>query len=99
MRIKYGPFLVPSKDENMGMKQFLIQGMQLPCKDCYVTSFQAGLEFSDDGSYANANTSMWLHHIIILQPGAKDPVCPSAPHKRSLASGNERTFVDLTANG
>ncbi|PKS11565.1 hypothetical protein jhhlp_003330 [Lomentospora prolificans] len=97
-KFRYGPFLVPGvhDPETMGMKEF--QGpIDLPCTDCYVTNFLAGLEF-EDGSNANAHTGMWLHHTVFLDASQTDPTCDTWP-LRIFASGNERTVLDISNNG
>lgn len=74
---------------------------QMPCKDCTITFLQAGLQYPD-GSYANANTSMWLHHTLFINVGKTDTVCgPNYYGKgqRWFASGNERTAISLTMDG
>jgi len=101
-KLKYGPFLVPSVKEDMGMKEFQIEKMSLPCRDCYITAFAADLEYAD-GTYANANTSMWMHHMAILNINHTDASCPKHGSNHSIerifAAGNERTVIDLTMNG
>ncbi|KAH8885837.1 hypothetical protein GQ53DRAFT_876673 [Thozetella sp. PMI_491] len=97
VRVKYGPFAVPPAGENGGMKQFLLtSGVTKPCDDCVIIWAKAGLEFTD-GTYANANTSMWLHHGLFLNTGVRDSVCPELP-ERFFASGNERTELVFPSN-
>jgi hypothetical protein len=71
---------------------------------------QAGLEYAD-GTNANIDTGMWLHHMVLLNsgPGRVDPTCAdtdvSLPHavagytprnsERFFASGNERGLVSF----
>jgi len=78
------------------MKEFS-DPVEMPCTDCLITGFLAGLEF-EDGSNANANTGMWLHHTAFLNLNQSDTTCPDYP-SRFLASGNERTPLDLTNGG
>ncbi len=59
---------------------------------------QAGLEY-EDGSYANADTGMWLHHVVLFNSEKKDTLCPENLPERFFASGNERTEANLCANG
>jgi hypothetical protein len=33
-----------------------------PCEECVVFRLQAGLEYSN-GTYANIDSGMWLHHV------------------------------------
>jgi hypothetical protein len=71
--------------------------LSMPCSDCFVTYMHAGLEYPD-GSYANADTGMWLHHLLVYNLNRTDTTCPKAP-QRAFASGNERTVLDLTLGG
>ncbi|CAI4219880.1 unnamed protein product [Parascedosporium putredinis] len=98
LKFRYGPLLVPGvhDPDTMGMKEF--QGfIQPPCTDCYITHYQAGLEF-EDGTNANAHTGMWLHHTVLFDLSQQDPMCEEAPI-RLFASGNERSPIDLSING
>lgn len=83
------------------MKTFNVDNIAVPCKDCYVTWWTAGLEYPD-GSHANANTSMWLHHLAVLNTKRQDVTCTELGRKaveRSLVAGNEREPIDLTIGG
>ncbi|KAH8897007.1 hypothetical protein GQ53DRAFT_498502 [Thozetella sp. PMI_491] len=95
--IKYGPFRSPSADVNSGMKSFEVMDAPVPCKDCLITFLRAGIEFAD-GSYANANTSMWLHHVVVANQNRRSVSCPNMI-EFMFAAGNERSPVDLTLNG
>lgn len=81
------------------MKTFVVANMALPCQDCFITNFVAGLEYPN-GSYANADTGLWLHHVLIANLYGKDASCPDGGEfERSFAAGNERSRADLTLNG
>jgi hypothetical protein len=95
--LRYGPYKVPSSYENNGMKEFNEQSATRPCFDCFITKIQAGLEYPN-GTIANSNTGMWLHHAVLYDFGRKDLTCPDLPY-RFFASGNERTRLDMTLNG
>jgi hypothetical protein len=95
--LRYGPYTVPPNSENNGMKEFNDQSAERPCTDCYITKLQAGLEYPN-GTIANSNTGMWLHHAVLYDFGRKDLSCPDLPY-RFFASGNERTRLDMTLNG
>ena len=58
---------------------------------------QAGLEYPN-GTYANTDTGVMLHHIVMYENSSQDLTCPSIS-TRFFASGNERTPIDLTVNG
>ncbi|KAI0133571.1 hypothetical protein BJ170DRAFT_678514 [Xylariales sp. AK1849] len=96
-KIRYGPFTVPSSDISGGMKMFHIENATKPCDDCVITTFQAGLEYPD-GTYANMNSSMMLHHLITINNAANETVCPEFA-ERFFASGNERVAIDFGSNG
>ena len=97
-KTRYGPFTVPPVTVNGGMKSYLqTEGVPKPCSNCTIIVAKPGLEFID-GSYANANTSMWLHHIQIYNSARWDTTCPSLP-ERMMASGNERTSHVYTVPG
>jgi len=84
----------------MGRKTF--ETLLKPCQNCYITSIAVDLEYPD-GSVANANTSMWLHHATILNIARRDIVCTwrkeEDNYERVWGAGNERTFLDLTLGG
>jgi hypothetical protein len=99
-KFRHGPLHVPSSEDGMGRDTF---GVRLnPCQDCYITSVAVELEYPD-GSVANANTGMWLHHTAIMNPARTDITCTEKREKhrdeRVWAAGNERTFLDLTLGG
>jgi hypothetical protein len=86
------------------MADFREQKSVKPCEDCLITFMQADLEYSD-GSYANADSGMWLHHVVQVDTAVDDTVCGKAVTKRPMApnrffaSGNERSAVHLSAQG
>ncbi|KAB5543063.1 hypothetical protein GE09DRAFT_237012 [Coniochaeta sp. 2T2.1] len=100
LRVKnrYGPFTVPGMDEDAGMREFQ-SDLAMPCSDCVITHIQADLEYPD-GSYANANTGMWLHHVVVYNMNRTDATCSEGTYpQRIFASGNERTKFDVTMGG
>jgi hypothetical protein len=97
-QIKYGPYVVPSSNDNMGMKTFEERTATMPCTDCLLTKMIANLTYPN-GTYANSHNGMWLHHTLMYDLGRPDPVCSESPANRFFASGNERTPIDLTLNG
>ncbi len=83
-----------------GMGGFFEGSTTLPCRDCFVTWMQMGLEHAADGSRADADTGMWLHHGVMVNRNRTDNVCgPRAYGQRFAASGNERSALDFSANG
>ena len=97
--VKYGPYTVPSMDEDNGMINFGGEAVPAPCTNCLVTFIHAGLEYVD-GTRADANTGMWLHHTVWTNLARTSATCPkTGGGDRFFASGNERTPVDLTVGG
>ncbi|KIX92819.1 uncharacterized protein Z520_11482 [Fonsecaea multimorphosa CBS 102226] len=97
--IKYAPVSVPPMNENDGMAQYFQPSTALPCRDCLITWLQMGLEHAD-GSIADANTGMWLHHGVMVNRNQSDAVCGDGAYgQRFAASGNERTALDFSAGG
>ena len=94
---QYGPFLVPSKNEDNGMKSFTMINATKPCDECILVSMQASLLYPD-GTVANANNGMWLHHALMMNTGRQDTSCPQL-YERFFASGNERTTIDISNGG
>jgi hypothetical protein len=99
VKIRYGPFTVPPMSANDGMKDWIVPVAQKPCADCLVTWIQAGLEYPN-GTVANADTGLWLHHTVFSNTKRTAIICPRAGLGDSFfASGNERTAVDICVNG
>jgi hypothetical protein len=105
-RISYGPWAVPGATgpghENAGMlEQKLLIGAQKPCGDCFITGFTPQLRYLD-GTTANIDTGLWLHHIGLYVFGRTDKTC-AAPYpytllgERIFSAGNERTRALLPA--
>ena len=86
------------------MASFFNKNSTKPCEDCLITFIQAGLEYPD-GTYANADTGLWLHHVVQMDTATDDAVCGKAvtngtlSPNRFFASGNERSPVQLCADG
>jgi hypothetical protein len=97
--ITYGPYLAPSSNDNNGMADFLEKAAKMPCTDCLITFMQAGLTYPN-GTYANADTGLWLHHVVLSNLGRPSAVCPTSDSgDRFFASGNERTAINICVNG
>ena len=80
-----------------GMKNFDEDSAQKPCTDCLITWMEADLHYAN-GTPANADTNLWLHHTVLVNTAGQDTAC-HAPYERFFASGNERTKIDMCANG
>ena len=99
VKITYGPFSVPPMSVANGMKDFVVEVAQKPCTDCLVTWIQAGLEYPN-GTVANADTGLWLHHTVFTNTNRQAIICPGGGFgDQFFASGNERTPVDICVNG
>lgn len=98
VQIRYGPFNVPQSSIDGGMRHFMTQDFVPPCADCLITWMQAALEYSD-GSQANANTGLWLHHTLLINTKEHDTLECSKSGQRFFASGNERTVADICLSG
>jgi hypothetical protein len=84
---------------NNGMQDFGEKPAQQPCSDCLITWVQAGLEYPN-GTTANANTGLWLHHTVFASTASKALVCPTnGSYEHWFASGNERTPANICVNG
>jgi hypothetical protein len=98
-KIRYGPFTAPAMSVNNGMKSYVVDVAQKPCTDCLVTWILAGLEYPN-GTVANANTGLWLHHAVFSNTQRTGIVCPqSSIGDQFFASGNERTPANICVNG
>ncbi|KAK3941596.1 hypothetical protein QBC46DRAFT_407063 [Diplogelasinospora grovesii] len=96
LQFRYGPFTIPPLDVSNGMVDYNFP-IPPPCTDCLITYAQAGMEYPN-GSYANANTSTWLHHAVISNLNRTDATCERA-HEPVFASGNERSAADICVDG
>ncbi|QDS75297.1 hypothetical protein FKW77_001278 [Venturia effusa] len=107
VKIRYGPYNVPAPRVPGGegmINNMPTPSVDKPCQDCMILGMNAGLEYPD-GSDANTDTKMWLHHMVMFNIGknANDATCTifGAPHlivgsmpsssERIFSSGNERT--------
>ncbi|KAF1981070.1 hypothetical protein K402DRAFT_343168, partial [Aulographum hederae CBS 113979] len=104
VRVTSGPYEAPPNNQASGMAMFLERNSKVPCNDCLITWMQAGLTL-ENGSYANAQQGLWLHHGVQLETGSTDVVCPNGYENlpinwnRFFASGNERSATNLCLNG
>jgi len=73
-----------------------------PCVNCYLTSVKPDLTYAD-GSSANYDTGVTLHHAVLFDRSKKDVTCGDSRSfyeltgRRLFASGNERTAGRLPA--
>ena len=73
-----------------------------PCHDCLITWMHATLEHAD-GTTANADTGLWLHHTLLVNLDAENTRgCggdAGGRGERFFAAGNERSVIDLCRGG
>jgi hypothetical protein len=98
--VRYGPYTIPAATETgPGMiNNRLKLAVQRPCVACYITSFKPNLVY-EDGSTANLNTDVMLHHFVLASQFRRDATCGNEPlglaGERFFASGNERTVARI----
>ena len=99
VKIRYGPFTAPPMSVDDGMKDWVVHEAQKPCTDCLITWIRAGLEYPN-GTDANADTGLWLHHTVFSNTKRTAVVCPrTKAGDEFFASGNERTAINICVNG
>jgi hypothetical protein len=98
--VKVGPFLLPPAPMGTVPNQNrVLPQISKPCSNCYITSVVPHLVYAD-GSNADMDTGVMLHHLVIVEPGKTDVTCArtegiGAAGRRIFASGNERTPITL----
>ena len=97
VQIKYGPYDVPPNYIENGIMSPVELDATPPCHDCLLTLMQANLIYPD-GTTANRDTGMLLHHSNAFNPGREDLLGCMSLGELFFASGNERTTVDFSLN-
>jgi len=96
--MRYGPFVIPPAGAggDANHADIAVPTLARPCSNCFLLQLQPDLIFSD-GSPANLDSGMMLHHAVLFSAGRQDATCgPDEPFpgklgQRFFASGNERT--------
>jgi hypothetical protein len=96
--LRYGPFVVTPAGAggDADHANIAVPSLAKPCSNCFLLEFQPELVYAD-GTPANLDTGMMLHHAVLFSAGRQDPTCgPEEPFpgklgQRFFASGNERT--------
>jgi stress up-regulated protein Nod 19 len=96
--LRYGPFVVTPAGAggDADHANVAIPSLAKPCSNCFLLEFKPDLVYAD-GTPANLDTGMMLHHAVLFSAGRADPTCgPEQPFpgklgQRFFASGNERT--------
>ncbi len=99
--VKYGPFMLPpaGRGGDMDHANVFMPNVPKPCEDCYITRAEPDLVY-EDGSPANLDSGLMLHHALLFNTGRPDTTCGKDTFfgrlgERFLASGNERTIKVL----
>lgn len=99
--VRYGPFtLAPAgKGGDVDHANVFVPNVAKPCEDCFITRAEPDLVY-EDGTPANLDTGVMLHHAVFFNTGRRDTTCGTDPFfgrlgERFLASGNERTVKRL----
>src|SRR5690606_23747613 len=76
--VTYGPWEVPAATgpghDQSGMKDDIRLSIAKPCEDCWLTSAKPELTYAD-GTVANTDTGLWLHHFALFSSGGIDATC------------------------
>jgi hypothetical protein len=102
VKLRYGPLIVPPNSMFMVLPEEA-GGVKIhkPCEECYLGAFQGGLEY-EDGSEANVDTGMYLHHFVLVNNNKPDWLCGLRTGSMFRPqyvynSGNERPPVRLNS--
>jgi hypothetical protein len=96
--MRYGPFALPPAGAggDADHANVALPSLPKPCSNCFISEFVPDLVYAD-GTSANLDTGLMLHHAVLFEAGRQDPTCgPDQPFPgklglRFFASGNERT--------
>jgi hypothetical protein len=99
--VRYGPFTVAAASGDVpGLVTTVRLAVARPCAACFITQFRPNLVFAD-GSTANVDRGVMLHHAVWSSQFQADATCSGTPlglaGQRFFASGNERTVVGFPA--
>jgi hypothetical protein len=104
---RYGPYTVNANSQVHNALNF---SAPAPCTNCYITDIVPNLIYDGgspdghaDGTTANLDTNVMMHHFVLSYPNRTDPVCPNGlqtnilgtPYERFFAAGNERSELHL----
>jgi len=99
--VRYGPFVLPpaGRGGDMDHANVVLPNVAKPCEDCFITRAEPNLVY-EDGTTANLDTGLMLHHAVLFNTGRPDTTCGKDTFfgrlgERFLASGNERTVKVL----
>ena len=99
--VRYGPFgLAPAgAGGDLDHANVVMPNVPKPCEDCFILAAEPDLVYPD-GTSANLDTGVMLHHAVFFNSGELDTTCGRDQFfrnlgERFLASGNERTKRDF----
>ena len=99
--VRYGPFVLPpaGRGGDMDHANVFMPNVAKPCEDCFIVRAEPDLVY-EDGTPANLDTGLMLHHAVLFNTGSPDTTCGKDTFfgrlgERFLASGNERTIKVL----
>jgi hypothetical protein len=100
VKLRYGPFHIPPGVMFQALPE-IAGGVKIhkPCDECFLGAFQGGLEY-EDGSEANVDTGMYMHHFVVVNEVKPDWLCGLRVGGMTRPqwiynSGNERPPVRL----
>jgi hypothetical protein len=106
VRSLYGPYTVPAA-QGCGAGQSCTPGQVYnapssetpPCTNCRITDIVPNLVYAD-GTSANFEQGIMLHHMVLFNPQRQDLTCPTGGAvslfgERFFAAGNERTALRM----
>jgi hypothetical protein len=98
VEVRTGPFVIPPENAGGGAdhSDIVVPTLTKPCSNCFLQQLEPDLVYAD-GTPANLDTGLMLHHAVLFSAGRPDATCgPSEPFpgklgQRFFAAGNERT--------
>jgi hypothetical protein len=99
-QVRVGPFVLPPAPlGTLPEHNRFVPTVPKPCSDCFITAVVPKLVYAD-GSRADMDNGVMLHHLVIFEPGKSDVTCGrthgiGALGRRIFASGDERTPIAL----
>ena len=76
--VRYGPFVLPpaGKGGDADHANVVLPDVARPCEDCFITRAEPDLVY-EDGTPANLDTGLMLHHAVFFNTGRPDTTCGS----------------------
>ena len=95
--VRYGPIALPPNSMGGGLHNLVSPAFPKPCSNCLMTGVIPDMVYAD-GTPANIDTGVMLHHVVIFDNSKDDYTCPrwdgvGVLGRRIFASGNERTAM------